>query len=43
MKWLWAALGGVALVLVWEGVNPLLTGSGSADEGASATSPPDGI
>ena len=41
MKWLWAALAGVALVLVWQGVSPLLTGSGSADQGASATSPPE--
>ena len=41
MKWLWAALGGVALVLVWQGVSPLFTGSDPADESAGATSPPE--
>ena len=39
MKWLWAAVAGVALVLVWQGVSPMLRGSGPADGGASATPP----
>ena len=37
MKWLWAAVAGVALVLVWQGVSSLFTGSDSADINASAS------
>ena len=36
MKWLWAAVAGVALVLVWQGVSSLFTGSYSADADAGA-------
>ena len=37
MKWLWAALGGVALVLLGQGIGPLLNGSDLADETASGS------
>ena len=37
MKWLWAAIAGVALVLVWQGLSPRFTGSDSADADAGAS------
>jgi len=37
MKWLWAAVAGVALVLVWQGVRPLVTGSDPTDVDAGAS------
>ena len=41
MRWLWAAIAGVALVLVlvWQGLNPLFRGSDPADVDAGASTP----
>jgi hypothetical protein len=39
MRWLWAAIAGVALVLVWQGLNPLFRGSDPADVAAGASTP----
>ena len=37
MKWLWAAIAGVALVLVWQGLSPRFTGSDAPDVDAGAS------
>ena len=39
MRWLWAAIAGVALVLVWQGLNPLFRGPDPADVDAGASTP----